>query len=264
MQLNMQSSSIISNVIEENSVKLSMQFHEALPKLKKFLLFVVLILFPVNFGLCESVLDRFMDDSYGNDSNIVTSDSGLDYNSTVSSYSSETSKNTINIMQHPVSAESNLDESLDAISKLSKIENEKLDNLEFSLIGSDIIDTYRYLAIGDGDRFAKSVKKIVMKSDNPKIKAEGYYLTGLLRMKEKDYKSAGQNFLDGYKHGQEYFFGAYNLFGLARAMNALGKKEESCAALDKLVKMIDSEDSDTIYPSLFITNVKSYFGKSCR
>lgn len=234
----------------------------ALLKLK-ILVFVALLFLPIHFGLCESVLDKFMSDSFGDSGSSMANDGGeVYYENTTSSI--DISNGTLSAVQGITNNESQAEEGGDTISRLSKLEDEKLENLEFSLIGSKIVDTYRYLAIGDEDRFAKSVKKVVMKSDDSQVKSQGYYLAGLLKMKEKDYKSAGQNFLDGYKHGQDYFFGAYNLFGLVRAMHALEKKEEACTALNKLIKMIDNEDSDMIYPSLLVADVKDYSKKNCR
>ena len=130
-----------------------------------------------------------------------------------------------------------------------------------SLIKSEIVSAYRYIKIGDKSGFQSALNKIILNTKDEHTKAQAHYLSGLLKFEVKEYKKAAQSFLDGYKQDNDGLFGVYNLFGLAKAMNRLDRREESCAAVTKLLKLL--EQDDVVYPTLFSEEVIDYHKKHC-
>lgn len=201
-------------------------------------------------------------------SNEILSDSGDSVDATDS-----TTTATINRTVDPATPADRTDtggtgsklRSLDEISKLALIEDSAALASSFTLIGSDIVGAYKHLSIGDNIRFIKAVNKVIMNTDDPQLKSQGYYWIGRVRMKDGNNKKAGQSFLDGYKQGEESLFGAYNLLGLSESMWALEKHDESCAAAKQLINMAsnDDDDDDHIYPSQLSIRAQNNIKKFC-
>lgn len=234
------------------------------------LLFAITLLFP--FVLCAqemegnslSTLDKFMqdvfDDGMGAEQSNIAETFATDVRTIESTEKERTEAGDKGLNN---AKNSGVNNSIDSISKLALMEEEAA-SIDFSMLKSEIVNSYRYLSIGEDSKFAKSLNKVIMDTEDSELKAEAYYWIGLIRMKNENYKKAGQSFLDGYKQGQEGLFGVYNLFGLAKSMKALEKKEESCAATTQLLKIISQETEDMVYPVLLRTKAQEHQSNFCK